>query len=68
MERVAISFSRDLPDPGIRHTSPALTSRFFSTEPLGKPVGKTAVHIKQIIHFLFSFCLKSSGKVAHLDK
>ena len=26
----------DLPDPGIEPTSPALVSRFFSTEPLGK--------------------------------
>ena len=26
-----------LPDPGIEPTSPALTSRFFTTEPPGKP-------------------------------
>ena len=27
----------DLPSPGIEPVSPALTSRFFTTEPLGKP-------------------------------
>ena len=40
---VAISFfkgssqSRDLPDLGIEHGCPALTGRFFTTEPPGKP-------------------------------
>ena len=28
---------RDLPDPGIEPTSPALAGGFFTTEPLGKP-------------------------------
>ena len=27
----------DLPDPGIKITSPALAGRFFTTEPPGKP-------------------------------
>ena len=27
----------DLPDPGIKPTSPALTGGFFTTEPPGKP-------------------------------
>ena len=27
----------DLPDPGIKPTSPALAGGFFTTEPLGKP-------------------------------
>ena len=27
----------DLPDPGIEPESPALTGRFFTTEPPGKP-------------------------------
>ena len=31
LEWVAISFSRDLPDPGIEPLSPALASRFFIT-------------------------------------
>ena len=40
LEWVAISFSRDLPDPGIETVSlvsPALAGRFFITEPPGKP-------------------------------
>ena len=38
LEWVAISSSPgDLPDPGIEPTSPALTGRFFTTEPPGKP-------------------------------
>ena len=31
LEWVAISSSRELPDPGIRLTSPALAGRFFTT-------------------------------------
>ena len=34
---VAISFSRDLPDPGIEPMPPALAGEFFTTEPPGKP-------------------------------
>ena len=34
LEWVAISFSRDLPNPGIEPESPALVSGFFTTEPL----------------------------------
>ena len=30
----------DLPDPGIKSTSPVLTGRFFATEPPGKPCKK----------------------------
>ena len=40
LEWVALSFSRDLPDPGIEPSSPvspALAGRFVTTEPLGKP-------------------------------
>jgi len=33
LEWVAIPFSRDLPDPGIEHTSPALAGGFVTTEP-----------------------------------
>ena len=29
----------DLPNPGIKPTSPAFAGRFFTTEPLGKPHG-----------------------------
>ena len=40
LEWVAISSSRDLPDPGIESTSPvspALAGRFLTTESWGKP-------------------------------
>ena len=40
LEWVAISYSRDLPDPGIEPESllsPALAGEFFTTEPPGKP-------------------------------
>ena len=39
LEWVAISFSRDLPDPGIKPMSRALAGGFFTTEPPGKPCG-----------------------------
>ena len=32
---------RDLPDPGIKPTSPALAGRFLATEPPGKPTDET---------------------------
>ena len=35
---VVISFSRDLPNPGVKTESPALAGRFFTTEPPGKPL------------------------------
>ena len=38
LEWVAISFSGDLPNPGIKATSPALAGVFFITEPPGKPL------------------------------
>ena len=40
LERVAISFSRGFPNPGIvpgSLASPALAGRFFTTEPPGEP-------------------------------
>ena len=37
LEQVAISFSKDLPHPGIEPVSPALAGGFFTTEPPGKP-------------------------------
>ena len=36
LEWVAISFSSDLPNPGIEPMSPALAGGFFTTESLGK--------------------------------
>ena len=40
LEKVAISFSKNLPDPGIKPSSPvspALAGEFFITEPTAKP-------------------------------
>ena len=34
----------DLPDPGIEPESPALASKFFTTEPPGKPSDSTYMH------------------------
>ena len=38
LQCVAISYSRDFPYPGIKPPSPALASRFFTTEPPGKTI------------------------------
>ena len=51
LEWVAISFSRDLPYPGIKPTSleaPALASRFFTTEPSGKPCISCSVQFSSV--------------------
>ena len=43
LERVAVSSTGDLPDPGIKPTSPASAGRFvclFTAEPSGKPSTK----------------------------
>ena len=37
LEWVVISSSRGSSDPGVELVSPALTGRFFTTEPPGKP-------------------------------
>jgi len=54
LEWVAISSSRDLPNPRIEPTSPALTSRFFTTKPLGKPI------------FVYSYLYYISENIAKL--
>ena len=36
LQWAGISSSRDLPDPGVELTSPALTGGFFTTKPPGK--------------------------------
>ena len=38
LEGVAISYCKDLPNPGIETVSLALACRFFTTEPPGKPL------------------------------
>ena len=43
-------FSRDLPDPGIEPTSPALAGGFFTAEPLRKPFsGLTYVKVHHLM-------------------
>ena len=49
---VAISFPRDLPDPGIEPASPALADGFFITVPTGKPNIKTLLILKNFFHLL----------------
>ena len=43
LEWVAISISRDLPNPGIKPGSPALQADALSSEPAGKPYNPTDV-------------------------
>ena len=50
LEWVAISSSRDLPNPGIQPASPALAGRFFTTELPGKP-GTYLLYLPQIYRF-----------------
>ena len=38
----------DLPDPGIKPTSPTLAGEFFTSEPPGKCVGGRGIQIPQI--------------------
>ena len=44
LEWVAIPFSRDLPDPGIKPGSPTLQADSLLSEPLGKPILLTLTH------------------------
>ena len=50
LEWVAISSSRDLPNPGIQLASSALAGRFFTTEPPGKP-DTYLLYLPQIYRF-----------------
>ena len=44
LEWVAIPFSGDLPDPGIKPRSPILQSDSLQSEPPGKPTRKELTH------------------------
>ena len=46
LEWVAISFSGDLPNPGIKPGSPALQGDSLPTEPPGKPIYNTHIYMK----------------------
>ena len=50
-----LSFSTpgDLPDPGIKSTSPALAGGFFTTEPPGNPVShRDVIYIRNVANGL----------------
>ena len=47
LEQVGISFSGDLPDPGLEPTLPILAGKFFTTEPQGKPFKKWSTSKKR---------------------
>ena len=43
---VAIPFSKDLPNPGIKPRSPALQADSLPSEPPGKLVDEASIHLK----------------------
>ena len=56
LEWVAIPYSRDLPDPGIKPaslSSPALAGGFSTTEPLGKPPKQKFTALEETLAVLF---------------
>ena len=62
LEWVAISFSRDLPDPGIDLKSPALTGRFFTAKAPWQPqTNYTYIHthvcdkLRVVLIFVFQY-------------
>ena len=61
LERVSISFSRDLPDPGIELLSPALASGFFTTAPPGKFMWPPKSCFANLNAYIFTF-LKMAEK------
>ena len=56
LEWVAISFSRDHADPGIKPVSLALAGKFFTTVPLGKPQRKRKPQGKKSWCNYYAFC------------
>ena len=70
LEWVVISLSRDLPDPGIGPTFPALAGWFFTTEPPGKPMyfyygWKIPSQFSSGVHFFWTHSLIQKGKTRH---
>ena len=58
LEYVVIPFSRDLPNPGIRHRSPALKADSLPAEPSGKPMEWGGRSVWEISGFSVQFCCK----------
>ena len=68
LEWVAISFSRDLPVPGIELASlasPAVASRFFTTAPFRKPILQVHMMLYQISAGSGIFILGDLEPVSH---
>ena len=68
LEWVAISFSRGLPNPGIKPKSPALQAVALPSEPLGKPFYSTNhLLINYAICYLFVYYLVSASPFYNMD-
>ena len=61
LEWIAISFSRDLPDPGIEPGSPALQADALPSEPPGKP------SISETVRCCFGALKSSSTTVLYVS-
>ena len=46
----------DLPNPGIKPTSPALAGGFLTTEPPGQPIGRGAIRKNTFTFSVFFIC------------
>ena len=57
----------NLPHTEIEPASPALTGRFFTTEPPGKPIKRLYQHINSLFIIIFFFLLKI-GLLSSLEK
>ena len=53
LQRVAIFFSRDLPNPGIKPGSPELQADSLPSEPLGKPKDNKGMQKKCYAHKIY---------------
>jgi len=60
LEWVAISFSQDLPNPGIKPAFPALQADSLLSEPPGKPI--TGIGVPPITEPFLGFLDSSAGK------
>ena len=54
----------DIPDPGIKPVSPALTGKFFTTEPLGKPIDVLSYRLNIYVHIWHSWA-KYPNKIVY---
>ena len=66
LEWVAISFSRDLPNPGIEPRSPELQADSLPSEPPGEP--KTIMELSFIFVYCVLSCLSEGGESPRLEE